>query len=138
MFSVPRSRQYYTSPLSPNHFSNASADSQRKWRLPPISWLKCFPNWLVFLHISCAPSPLLGGHPISLYLLIIDSGCKLGAETSKQSQRSLCGLEGAPRVAGVKVESRDVNLTRRPLFKADLSNSLRRLHGAQQLQQDLL
>lgn len=103
-------------PHPPNHFSNASADLHRKERLPLISWLKCCPNWLVFLHISRTPLPLLGGPPISLYLLIIDSARKLGTETLKQSQRSLRRLGGAAKVAGMKVELHCVNLTRQPPF----------------------
>lgn len=105
-----------TPPNTPNHSSNASTDSQRKQRLPPISWFKCCPNWLVFLHISRALSPLLGGLPISLYLLIIDSACKLGTKTSKQSQQSLCRLEGVTNRAGVNVKLHYLNLTKRPPF----------------------
>lgn len=107
--------QTTTPPNTSNHSSNASTDSQRKQRLPLISWFKCCPNWLVFLHISRAPSPLLGGLPISLYLLIIDSACKLGTKTSKQSQRSLCRLEGAASGIGVNVKLH-LNLTRRSPF----------------------
>lgn len=102
--------------LPPNHFSNTSTDLHRKWRLPLISWLKCCPIWLVFLQISRAPWPLLGGPPISLYLLIIDSALKLGTETPKQSRRSLHRLGGAARGAGVKVKLHCVNLMRRPPF----------------------
>lgn len=103
-------------PHPPNHFSNTSTDLHRKWRLPLISWLRCCPNWLVFLHISRAPCPLLGGPPLSLYLLIIDSARKLGRETPKQSRRSLRRLGSAARVVGVKVKLHCVNLMRRPPF----------------------